>query len=145
MPMRSIENLWGIALAVFLLVGASVVSTNAQMNVAGLGADLSGTCSASEMSVMVSAARSEGMSDEQIANAFGRASTASACPEALAEGYSNFSASSDSSSENLTAAYNAGVDTANRNGLGGGGGAGADDGFSPPSGGSGGGGGSSNE
>lgn len=145
MPVRSIEKFWGIALAALLFVGVSVVSANAQVSVAGLGADLSGTCSASEMTLMVSAARSEGMSDEQIANAFGRASTATACPDALAQGYSNFSGSSDSTSESLTAAYNAGIDTANRTGLGGSGGSGADDGFNPPSGGSGGGGGSSNE
>jgi len=109
------------------------------MSVAALAADLSGVCSASQITSIVSSARRAGLSDEQIANAFGRAATVTSCCDVLAQGYANFS------SETLGAAYNAGINTANQSSVGGSGGSGDNGGFNPPSGGSGGGGGSSNE
>ncbi len=143
-PLRENPISWIVTLALVMSLGLFTAAANAQTTVALLGAELAGTCSADSMTLAVSNARSDGLTDEQIANAFGRASTVSTCSETLQSAYQTFVSSSSIDADRLSAAYTSGVNTATRTGIGNPGG--VDDGaFNPPSGGSGGGGGSTNE
>ncbi len=131
----------------FLIIFGSIstpASAQSDITVASLAAGLAAATTEADVATMVAAARAAGLSDTQVADAFGRASVATSNGSVLSAGYATFAASSPLSVGTLNSSFSAGQNAARSSG-GGGGGGGDGGSFNPPSGGSGGGGGSTNE
>ncbi len=136
----------GFVLSIFLVVGIASAAQAQTVTVASLAQDLAAATTETGIATLVSNARTAGLTDEQIANAFGRASVTTDNASTLSAGYSSFVSSSSVSASTLSSSYSSGVTTAQQGtGGGGGGGGGTEGGLNAPTGGSGGGGGSSNE
>ncbi len=147
MQMRAIARGWLIAAALLGFIFAAASAVQAQdTTVVSLAADLAAATTEADIATLVADAQTAGLTDQQIAEAFGRASVTTTNPTVLAAAFSTFKSASSVAEETLDASYDTGVTAGGATGGDGGGGGGdQDSNLRAPSGGSGGGGGSENE
>lgn len=143
-----LNTISAIAVGAFsLLIFFGSVATPAMaddtITVVSLATDLANASTEAEVATLVAAAQTAGLTDTQIADAFGRASVSATNSNVVSTSYASFVANSSVIVATLDSAYSSGQTTASTGG-GGNSGGGSGDSFSPPSSGSGGGGGSPN-